>query len=391
MLTILVLAGSTFLLALGMGLAMPLMPVLARALGAGGFMVGLVFAVNPMMRAIMMPIFGRMSDIRGKKALLVGGLGGSALAALALGLATAPWHLVLARLAQGVLAAGVIPVVLAYAGELAAEGGEGSMMGWFTVTLLAGFGGGPMVGGAIAAAYGIDAAFWAMAGLLTLALILVLWLLPERAGRGVAASAEMPSLRAISSDRVVRGLLGARALSAASLGVVFTILPLYGTVALGLDSGQVGIVISVQLLAAAPLQPLFGRLADRFDRVLLSTLGLLVAPGLYLLLPLARGLGDLILVSALLSVGLAMVVPASTAMVVNLGRGMGMGSLMGLMEMAIGLGMAVGGLVAGAASEALGLAGALRLAAAPALLAAVVMFAGTRGAGHPLGGVGTGG
>ncbi len=361
-----------FIMALGSGLTLPLIPVFAENLGATGFWIGLIFGVNPLMRGIMMPVFGRMADVRGKKLMLLFGIGGNALAGLAFALSSAPWHLFVTRVGQGMVTAAVIPVAMAYAGGLSAKGTEGSVMGLFTISFMTGFGTGPIIGGWLAHTMGMSTPFYLMAATSLLALALVWILVPEQAAPDQATVPAPLSLGNIMSHRPVRGLIYARGLSAMAMGISFAVLPLYADRFLGMDSARVGAIITVQIMGAAPFQPLFGRLADRSDRVRLGMLGLIIGPIGFLMIPLASGFAELVAISMLLALGNAIFFPATTAIAVNMGRGMGMGSLMGLMEMAMGLGMALGSLSAGALADVWSLAHVIRLAGVMGLGGALV-------------------
>ena len=52
----------------------PLLPVYAHDLGAGGFYVGMIFGAFSLARTLFLAYFGRLSDLKGRKPLIVPGL-----------------------------------------------------------------------------------------------------------------------------------------------------------------------------------------------------------------------------------------------------------------------------------------------------------------------------
>ncbi|MFH2132496.1 MAG: MFS transporter, partial [bacterium] len=59
---------------LGQGLVVPLLPGYAHDLGASGFMIGLIFGVFSVSRSVLLPYFGWLSDIKGRKMFITAGL-----------------------------------------------------------------------------------------------------------------------------------------------------------------------------------------------------------------------------------------------------------------------------------------------------------------------------
>ena len=369
-------------MALGIGLVLPLLPVFATDLGASGFMVGLIFGINPIVRGILMPVFGRYSDLSGKKFLMLLGLGGNVLCGLGFALSEAAWHLFVLRMVQGALTAAVMPTAMAYAGNLSSHGREGSVMGLFFLSFMLGLAGGPVVGGAMAEAYGYAVPFYTMALMSGIAFLLVLLLVPEQKAGDTASATKPLSFATILSERVVQGLLVGRGFNAMSIGIYFAILPLVATLTHGMGSTQIGIIVSSQIITMAPLQPVFGRLADMVSRVALGAVGLAVASASLIMIPWARGFNDLLVLSMLLGLSGAIFNPSAVAIAVHLGRGMGMGSLLGLLEMAMALGMGIGSMSSGLLSDLFSLEFALQVGAVAGLLAVAAFYLMTRSYRH---------
>jgi MFS family permease len=135
---------------------MSLMPVfLTDRLALSAFWMGVVLAINPGGQVVCMYLFGRVADAVGRKALIVGGMGGSAAFALVAASATVPASQA-ARLAVAVVAFALIAAAfsamttgaLAFIGDVAPANRESELMGLRdTAKGVGGVVGPPLLGG----------------------------------------------------------------------------------------------------------------------------------------------------------------------------------------------------------------------------------------------------
>lgn len=167
-----------FIALLGVGIIAPIIPIYAMDLGATGITLGLMIAAFSISRGVLQPIVGSLSDRQGRKRFLVVGLLIYAVVGVTYTLATSVEHLILIRLFHGVGSAMIVPIVMAYIGDMAPQGQEGKYMGMLNIALFADIGGGPMLGGVFRDTIGINSAFYAMSALTAASLGLVLALLP---------------------------------------------------------------------------------------------------------------------------------------------------------------------------------------------------------------------
>ena len=65
---------SIFIALLGIGIIIPVMPVFAAELGAGGVSLGMIIAAFSISRGVLQPVVGSLSDRWGRKGFLVAGL-----------------------------------------------------------------------------------------------------------------------------------------------------------------------------------------------------------------------------------------------------------------------------------------------------------------------------
>ena len=116
---------SIFIALLGIGIIIPVMPVFAADLGAGGFSLGMIIAAFSISRGILQPIVGSLSDRWGRKGFLVAGLFIYGLVGLLIPQAQSVYNLIAIRGFHGVGSAMIVPIAMAYMSFLAPAGQEG--------------------------------------------------------------------------------------------------------------------------------------------------------------------------------------------------------------------------------------------------------------------------
>ena len=97
---------TVFIDLLGFGIIIPLLPFYAETFGASALVVGLLSTSFSLMQFLFAPIWGRLSDIFGRRPIILAGLLGSAVSYLAFGLAASLPMLFAARILAGIAGAG---------------------------------------------------------------------------------------------------------------------------------------------------------------------------------------------------------------------------------------------------------------------------------------------
>ncbi len=346
-----ILAVSIFSAMLGMGLIVPLLPLYAQDLGATGTQLGILFAGYGISNSVFTPIMGRLSDRRGRKIFLCIGLLFYSIISLGYVWAASVSQLTLVRLIQGVAGAMIIPIAMAYIGDLSPEGEEGKWMGYATAAFFGGFGIGPLVGGVLHDHFGMNAAFYSMGGLCLLAFLIAVLFLPEIRQRKIGEKGHL-SFKAMSTSPMIRGLFSFRLVQAVARGGIMTFLPIFAATYIGLGSTLIGVLLAVNMLPMMLLVAPAGRLADRFNRKALVILGNLIYLITVALIPLAKTFGQQLWLCFPRVIGGALSMPAATALSVEEGRKFGMGSTMSILMMAMSIGMALGPTISGVIADA---------------------------------------
>ena len=336
---------STFAVMLGVGIIAPLMPIYAKHLGATGIWLGIIFSGFSLSRAIFTPIIGKLSDLRGRKIFISLGLLGYTFFSLSYAWVSLVYELALIRFLHGFTSSMVLPIAMAYIGEISPRGKEGVYMGTFNLSLFLGMGAGPLIGGALTHYFNISAAFYALGGLSALALALVLFFLPE-SNLPARRNNKSISFQKILENKLVKGIVIFRAINALGRGSIMAFLPLFAA-SVGVGSLQVGLLISVNIFLTALLQKPLGRIADKYNRVGLVIMGSIIGSLALFLIPHTGNFVELLETSLIMGLGGAISIPSATALVVGLGRDYGMGSVIGIFDTAMNLGLTGGPLIAG--------------------------------------------
>ena len=345
-----ILALSIFSAMLGVGIIAPLLPLYAESLGATGVWLGVIFAGFFISRAIFMPIIGRLSDRSGRKLLICIGLFSCSIISLGYIWADSVSQLTLIRLLHGAASGMIIPIAQAYVGDISPEGEEGRWMGYFHTAFFAGFGFGPLMGGALTDYFGMNVAFSTMGGLNLLAFLIAILFLPEIRQGKMAANPHL-SFKEMSTSGMVKGLFSFRLSFSLGRGAFSCFLPIFAAIYIGLSPTLIGILLAVNILLMALLQVYSGNIADRFNRRALVVLGSLIGLIFLALIPLTDSFWQLLGLCALQGLGGAISLPAASALIVDEGRKFGMGSTIAVFTLAMSIGMTIGPLLGGVAAD----------------------------------------
>ena len=347
---------AVFMSSLGLGILSPILPIYVDHFSASSFILGLVFGAYSAARTLFMPPVGILSDRWGRRPFIISGLLLFTLVSPLYALAGSALELALVRFLQGIAAAMLMPVAMAAIGDLSARGKEGFVMGSFTSAFFAGLGFGPLIGGYLGDRFSTATAFYGMGCLSLAALLFSFFALPEDLKRhGDRKPAQVRTgIRETVGDSPLMGLLFFRFTRAVGIGLVWVIMPLMAVKGMGVSSFQVGILLSVNTFITTVLQSPLGHLSDRLGHRKSLTLGTLLASAGIAGIGWCRGFSDLLHVSVAMGLAGAFIVPAGSALAVSLGRGRGMGKVMGLYNSSLSLGTMTGPILGGALLDAVG-------------------------------------
>jgi MFS transporter, DHA1 family, tetracycline resistance protein len=352
----------------GFGVIVPLLPFYAEHFHASPLTVTLLMAIYSFMQFFSSPLWGRLSDRRGRKPVLLASLFGIALSYLWLAFASSLWALFAARGLAGVMA-GNIAAAQAYVADVTPAERRAQGMGLIGAAFGLGFILGPAIGGLLAGADpahphflgpGLMAAGLSSVALLFAAVSLKESLDPERR----AKSATQPRLGRLAllaagfSDRELRLSITLLFLVTFVFAGMESVFALWSERAFGWGAAQNGYVFAYTGILAALVQGgLMRHLARRFGESLLVLQGA-VALGLGLLaIPFAHSLVPLLAAMALLAYGAGVSNPSLTSLISLKSKQEERGATLGVSQSATSLARILGPALAGLAFTSFGRSG----------------------------------
>ena len=377
---------SIFAAVTGVGIVVPLLPVYAHDLGAGGLAIGFIFGSFALSRTLFLPYFGRLSDRKGRKRLIVIGLLSYACLSLAFILSQNVTSLVIIRFFQGIASSMMMPAIQAYVGDITPQGREGFTMGFFNMSIFFGLSLGPVLGGSIKDYWGFDVSFLSMGILSLVGFFLSLCFLPPSHEETVVKKHRTPlPWKMLLQDREIIGLFCFRLNYTACIGIIWGFLPVLADTRFALSSSNIGFLVMLGVFISGVIHLPMGYMADRISRRMMIVVGgLLVAWGM-IYFARSNSLTDLIIANILFGLGGGISMPAHMAIAVFKGnQSDAMGSLMGLMTMAHSLGMLMGSSFAGLIMDIADLRDAFSLGAVINFVGVLLFFALTKPGSHHL-------
>jgi MFS family permease len=370
----------------GFGITTIPFPFVAEELGASEFWRTFggpgVFSLFQLMAT---PIWGRFSDIYGRKPILVLSTAGTILAFLWLAYASTLESLLIARAFGGIMS-GNLAAAFAYATDVTDPNNRAKGLGIVASAFGVGFAIGPLMGGFLGVVDGVPSMHWpglASAALSAVAFIGTIFFLPEslpkemRRARKESVAAETAggsSLTLFRSNPVLLGFVSASLIVAIAGGVMQSVFQFWGRDLFDYSLRDIGLHFTVfALLSAVGQAGLIGPLSKRFGekRVAIVSAGG-VAAGLLLF---AVAQNDAMVWAAISLFGLAngLFLPAITSLVSFEADPRSRGTVMGMFNASSSAGRIVGPAISGPIYFKLGPAAPFVLSALLTLLGVLML------------------
>lgn len=268
--TVLVLSSVVFLVMLGIAIILPVLPLYAESLGADVFLAGVLVGALPAARVFVDLPAGTLGDRYGNPQMMRLGLVLIAVSSFAAAISFNYVMLLVVRVVEGVGSAFYVTSSLATLAKTVPMEKRGRYMGFYVNLLLVGQVVGPVVGGAVSAAWGLRAPFVAYGIAAVAGLAVVVLALPKREGR-VEARIEWRSAGRLLRDRSFFTVnLGSLAAFFMRGGIIATVLPFFILKNWGLSEVDTAVAAGalVTVMALASLLTMYpsGWLADRYGR-----------------------------------------------------------------------------------------------------------------------------
>lgn len=167
-----------FLVMVGFGIIIPVIPFFAEDMGANPTELGLLMAVYSFMQLISAPIWGRVSDKIGRKPVMMIGILGLSVSFILMAISSQLWMLFIARIIGGLLSSANMPTTMAYVADITSEEDRGKGMGIIGAATGLGFIFGPAIGGLFSKT-SLNMPFYLAAASSFITFLLVLFVLKE--------------------------------------------------------------------------------------------------------------------------------------------------------------------------------------------------------------------
>ena len=357
---------SVFIALLGVGIVVPVMPVFAQELGAGGLALGMIIAAFSVTRSVLQPVIGSYSDRVDRKIFLASGIFIYGLVGLLIPHAASVVQLIIIRAFHGVGSAMIVPIAMAYMSLFSPPGQEGKYMSYLNMAIFTGIGCGPIIGGFFVDFWGMASVFHAMAVLSFCAFILVIFNMPaSQAGESRSVRTILLQFASMLRNCRTRGVLLARYATMVMMVPTMAFLPLLMHDWPDNTGLRVGLVIACRTLTNAVLQVPFGKRADRRSKLWQLVLGCLGLAGALFCIPQINSFAGMIAIYMFLGMSEAAVWAVLGAYAsIEAKTGYGHGTMMGAFAFAMSAGVFTGALLSGLSMDGWGITRAYQVCAA---------------------------
>jgi MFS family permease len=356
-------------------LLIPVIALYATALGAGVGIVGIIVGLYSITNMLTNLIGGRLVDRFGYKAPLIGGLLGDSLAMFAYSLCRLPWHLALVRAFHGGSGGLVGPATMSVVARQSSAERRGRAMGFYGMAIAAATLLGYGGGGIIASRLGNQFVFY-IGGLLLVFAAILAGLMPKGAGANGDRASWEESLKEVAKllkNESLRLPYWAIFAQYFAFGGIVALLPLR-MATLGMAAFHVGMLLAMFSLMFVLVQMPGGYLSDRVGRLKPTAIGLGLAVAGVVTLPLAGTFGLMVVIMALYGTGFGLLFPSISATIADSTTSVEYGRATGIFHALITLGVSIGAPLMGWVAAFLGIKLGLSLSGI-ALVIALIMAA----------------
>ncbi|MBI2328702.1 MAG: MFS transporter [Chloroflexi bacterium] len=313
----------------------PALPLFIRSMGVPVSTVGFIAAASTVVGIVVSLPAGILSDIIGRRRVILMAAIVFATAPFLYLLIISPWQLVLVRIYHGLATAILGPVAMAAVADTF-EKGRGERMGWYSSATMVGRFLAPFVGGILIFGEDFRWVYLAdgFAGVLALVATIRLPLATATSGSiGKALKRERgkygQEVAFVFRHPIILATSGIEAVQYFAFGCLETFLPIY------------------LILAATFTKPIMGRLSDHYGRIPMIVSGLTLGGITTATMLFSSNYLVILVLIAIFGLGLATVTASTSALVADLARSQSRGSALGILSSIMDIGHSSGPMVTG--------------------------------------------
>lgn len=331
-----------FLVMVGFGIIIPVMPFYAEKIGANPTELGFLMAVYSLMQFIFAPMWGRVSDRIGRKPVIMIGIGGLGVSFILMGLSSQLWMLFAARIIGGFLSSANMPTIMAYVADITTQENRAKGMGIIGAATGLGFIFGPAIGGVFSKS-SLTLPFYLAGALSIITFFLVMFILKESLS---LESRQHPTKNKTSMLKQFSGSISILfilqlfiALSLSGLEATFAY---FAAEKAGLGAVQLGYIFMIMGLAGAIVQGgLIGKLTKRFGEGAVIQGGIIISAIGFGLILLADSFITSAIYLTIFGIGNGVIRPSVSSLITKTSTA-GHGSSTGLLSSMDSLGRIIG-------------------------------------------------
>jgi MFS transporter, DHA1 family, multidrug resistance protein len=331
-----------FLVMIGFGIIIPVLPFYAEEMGASPTQLGLLMAVYSLMQLIFAPFWGKLSDRIGRKPIMMIGIAGLSLSFFMQAMATELWMLFAARIIGGLLSSANMPTAMAYVADITTPENRGKGMGIIGAAVGLGFVFGPAIGG-IFSKSSMSMPFYLAGTSSLITLVIIFFLLKESLQKNHAdgnQSNKQSRWKAFSGPASVLFLL--QLLISLSLSGLEATFAYFAAKRAGLGAIQLGYIFMIMGFAGAMVQGgMVGRLTKKYGEGKVIQGGIIVSAIGFALILLVDSFTTAAIFLSIFGIGNGVIRPSVSSLLTKT-TDVGHGSATGLLSSFDSLGRIVG-------------------------------------------------
>ena len=331
----------------------PVLPLFMRSLGTPMSTVGFIAAASTVVGILVSFPAGILSDRIGRRRVIMIAAIIFATAPFLYLLVSSPCQLVFVRIYHGLATAILGPVAMAAIADTV-DIKRGERMAWYSSATMIGRFLAPLAGGALIFSSDYHWVYLADGFVGILALLAAIMLsrsntntLPVKKMTEDNNSKIGSSIMVILRNHTILATSGVEAVQYFAFGCLETFLPIYLNEEMGLATFEIGLLFTVQILAATVTKPVMGRLSDRYGRIPMITIGLILSGATMMAMIYSKNYTAMITLVGIFGLGLATVTASTAALVADSAQLHNRGSAMGIQSSIMDIGHSTGPMAAG--------------------------------------------
>lgn len=358
----------------------PVLPLFIRSLDVPISTVGFIAAASTVVGIVVSLPAGILSDIIGRRRVILLAAAVFATAPFLYLLVSQPWHLVVIRIYHGFATAILGPVAMAAVADTY-DKNRGEKMGTYSSATMVGRFIAPFVGGALI--FGNNFSWvYIVTGITGVLALLAALRLPLSTSTPLSARQVLKRERSeIWGDilTIIRhpGMLLTSLVEAAqyfAFGCLEVFIPIYLNEQAGFSTLSIGALFTVQIVVATLTKPLMGRLSDRYGRGVMIIGGLVISGITIAFMTYSQNYLLLAILIGLFGLGLATVTASTSALIADLSSYYSYGSALGIESSIMDIGHSTGPMVGGLLISALHYNTAFGIVGGSLVIASIVFW-----------------